>query len=282
MEAKRRIKKFKFDVDGAHVALVGEGANQQEVLLVKSAHSVPGQTPLYEVSENEIDTVEGKEVKITTSMQLFLKYFFNLYGEDAGNLAKILGYSSTDDWWAVEYGEDIQVELLKSAGEIGTTSEVVFDVIKSLYDKHNDIIIKKGKERMDEEIRKAVETALAAKEAEIQKAIADKDAELKKAMESIESLEKAVEAKDKEKLIEVIKGYSFVDDDKFVDVIFKMRKLEGFDTILVTLEKAQKAIDAAVEVSKGVDGEPAPKNDFDKSMKSVGDILKSRKAKGDK
>lgn len=283
MEAKRRIKKFNFQADGSHVALVSEGANQQEVLLMKSVHTVEGQTPLYEISEKEIETNDLRdEVKITTSMQLFLQNFFNLWREDAANLAMILGYSSNNDWFEAEYGEDIKVELLKSQGEVA--SKKLYDVIQSLEDKYGEKIKKHFEEKAmptQEEIQKsiddAIEKALKAQKKEMDDAIALKDAELEKAKSTVEELSKAVETKEKKDLTDVVKGYSFIDEaDDFVENIFKLRNLEGFNLILTTLEKAQTAIDAAVTKTVGADGEGETVN-VDKSLKTVSEILKARK-----
>lgn len=186
MEAKRRIKKFNFEADGAHVALVAKGANDQEVLLYKS-----------------VDDVTNKE--------------------------------------------------------------------------------KEEKTMVDEEIQKAVDAALAAKQVEIEKALAAKDAEIQKSRDAIAELEKAVETKDKEKLAEVIKGYSYIEDsDKFVDCLFTLRKSDSFSSILDVLEKAQKAIDAATTQTKGADGDvEVIEKGFEGQMSKVTEILKNRK-KGDK
>ena len=96
--AKRKIHKFDFSNDEAHVALVDKAANMQEVLVMKAAEP---------------------EVRITTSMRTFLEKFFNLWGDDSRILAGILGYSTEYDWEDEESYEDYiqskvdQVVLLK-------------------------------------------------------------------------------------------------------------------------------------------------------------------------
>lgn len=86
VEAKRRITKFDFSNNGAHVALVDEAANGQSVLIMKSLKA----------PEEEIKKSLDKTVTVKMNIMEFLTRWLDLYYDDAEVVASLLGYSKDD------------------------------------------------------------------------------------------------------------------------------------------------------------------------------------------
>lgn len=95
LKAKRKILEFDFETEGASVHLVsksqGGAANGFKTLITKSLST----KELPDVT-GEIVKLEKKleQIKVTMSMQEFLRKFFNLYYDDAELLTKLLGYQT--------------------------------------------------------------------------------------------------------------------------------------------------------------------------------------------
>ncbi len=83
-KATRKITNFNFESDGAHVALVDKAANQQEVLVMKSAAA----------SEKEI--TKAVEVNVKLSLLEYLTRYLYLSIDEAEEVAGLLGYSFDD------------------------------------------------------------------------------------------------------------------------------------------------------------------------------------------
>jgi Xaa-Pro aminopeptidase len=241
---KRIVKKVDFSKEGSHVAVVATPANgQEEVTVLKS---------------KDVDLKKAEEVQITTSMQTFLKTFFGLWTEDAAELAQILGYEP-QEWYWDNIGEDTTVELMKSAVEDPKENLIHKDTYENLKKARVEFNkLRKGKimpkEEKKEDLKKEKDLMV---ELEKQR---EEMAELKKALDAEKEervkLEKAALKKQKDELVELCKGYSFVEDaDKLADALFLCKSVEGFDLIQETLEKARKALKAALEGEKGTDEE---------------------------
>jgi len=274
-EAKRKIHKFNFKKNGSHVAIVDKACNLQEVLTMKA---------------------QEDEVQVTLSMKNFLKKFFDLWEEDAAILAGILGYSS--EAWQDGKKEDgtymsdeefinskiESVRLLKGANVTDTVPASVAlkveELLKQFGDKLNtsgishDVILddNKGDPKLDK-------TEIATEELLVLKAAADEVLVLKGQMEALKA---SVEAKAKTEMEDLVKGYSFITEDKQEGFVDYLLKSEGSAVVLEVLEKARDAIAASILDEDGTEGEDlgieSKETSLEKSVSLVADILKKRKA----
>lgn len=270
MKAKRRLKNFDFEKEGAHVALVGKHqggpANGYTTLVTKATHGIP------------ITFVEKADmVRVTMTIQDFLRKFFSLYYEDAEILAKILGYdTSTDE--EESYDDYIQskvdsVEIMKNLFKADDVAKALSEVTEDQFDtllkdqlmvekamsseggvsKQNVEKTKEDVPNMSEVNKEVVQKSEL--EALIEKALSPLKTELTKANETIE----AYKAKEKEQTaatrLATLKA-TVKDEDKAEKLFKSFEALtdEAFTSTVETL----KAITAASEASemfleKGVD-----------------------------
>ena len=95
------------------------------------------------------------------------------------------------------------------------------------------------------------------------------------------AIRQELDTKKKADMADVVKGYSFVTDDKKDEFVEFLLKAEKATLVLEILEKARTAISAAVvEKEAGVESDDAPvvETTVDKSDAIVSQILKNRKA----
>lgn len=278
--AKRKIHKFDFEKEGAHVALVDSAANLQTVLTMKAV------TP---------------EVNVTLSMREFLKKFFYVYDEDARILAGILGYSTEHEWDDDEsYDEYIEskvnsVVLLKN--EIPKTVpqelyeqilEIEKSVEKALESAKADSLESYIKIVKESVLDKKTKVEISAEELEVMKSSLQEMETLKAQLAEAETLKSQLAAikqeldtKKKADMTDVVKGYSFVTEDKQAELVEFLMKAEKADLVLEVLEKARTAIsEAVIEKEAGVEGDDikVEETNVDKSDAIVSQILKNRKA----
>lgn len=141
-KATRRIKKFNFEDDGAHVALVDRAANAQSVLVMKSAKA----------NEEEIQKALGKDVTVRMTIMEFLTRYLGLWYDEAEIVAGLLGYTAEDlhtfEDSATSFVDHIQeqmdsVEIQKS--ESSTKLAEALDTFKSKYlDNDSPSSVEKG------------------------------------------------------------------------------------------------------------------------------------------
>ena len=277
--AKRKIHKFDFSNDEAHVALVDKAANMQEVLVMKAAEP---------------------EVRITTSMRTFLEKFFNLWGDDSRILAGILGYSTEYDWEDDESYEDYiqskvdQVVLLKGKTISDTLPESIVKKVKEIQKSFKDTLKTSGATSLEDYIKNVKgastldKTEISTEELNVLKSTAAQIEELKKQLEQAEvykaqvaELQKAMLQKQRNDMVELVKGYSFITEDAQEKVVDFLIKSEGSDIVLQAFEKARDAITAAVvDTEKGATGGDleVETSEIEKSNSIVSKLLKSRKA----
>lgn len=273
MSKKRRVKEIDFTGDGHHCALVSRAANGESVLLMK----------------NKETKLKKQEVKITTSMKKFLETFFNLWDDEAATLASILGYD-VKDWYYDYVGEDTEIELIKSMvdeGEEVKVSKETYDLLKvarpefnklkKAYDAEKEVIMTKEK---DVDLQKSIDEAVAAALKKEKEKLTDLEKSLKDKETELTDLRKAAEKKEKDEMIELCKGYSFVEDaEVLADSLFLCKSIKGYDVILDTLEKAREAVKASLEKEIGTDEEVKVVNntDLQKSIDKTTELLKARK-----
>lgn len=278
MKAKRRLKNFNFEAEGAHVALVGKHqggpANGYTTLITKSTAGIP-----------ETFVEKADMVKVTMTIQEFLRRFFGLYYEDAEILARILGYDTENDSEVESYEDYIQskidsVEIMKSLFKAEdmtkALSEVTEDQFVSLLkdqqmienlmssevEKSQEGVSKQNVEKtkedvtlMSDENKDMIQKSEV--ESMIEKAVGELKTQLEKANETIE----AYKAKEKEQVAETRKAAlkdAVKDDEKAAELFKSFESLsdEAFETTVATLKALTASADSSeMFVEKGVDTE---------------------------
>lgn len=304
---KKRITSFDFSGPEHHVSLVsktlqGGPANNREVLLIKNTY-------------NQIEDLQKqlKDVVVTLSFQEFLNKFFNMWYDDAALLAAMLGFDVEVDDWTEEYIEEKMpsFSILKAAKEAEDIESILKDtsleemleiaLVQEKFEKallSSDAEDDEGEEE-DEEINKSSDTSkddegnknMSMTEeqiAELEKKAAQADemsermAELEKSAARLEELEKAQVELKKAEFVELVKGWSFVEEDEqeaLSKALFDVSSLEGSVTIMETLEKAAQIAKEFGEKEHGVDGEGEDVSVVEKSKSGVRAVLESRKNK---
>jgi len=281
MKAKRQLKNFDFEQEGAHVALVGKHqggpANGYTTLVTKGTKGIP------------ITFVEKADmVRVTMTIQDFLRKFFYMYYEDAEILAQILGYeTSTDGDSGIEsYDDYIQsqvdsVEIMKNLFKADDVTKALSEVTEEQFEKllEDQVLVEKAMsskeavskqtvEKIKEDVPNMSEEKTVQKaelEALIEKALSPLKVELTKANETIETYKaKELEltaatrlatlkatVKDEEKATSLAKSFANLTDEAFASTV------ETLKAIAVAGEAGE------MFTEKGVDTEleePAAKN----------------------
>lgn len=286
-DAKRKIHKFNFKSEGAHVALVDKAANLQTVLTMKAVEN---------------------EVVVSLSMRDFLEKFFNMWSDDATQLAKILGYTGdpTVEWEENDSYEDYinrkveSVQLLKGliipeqipesiALKVESLQKSVGDKLTSEgspHEAHNlEGDIKLSDVKIDKEELATLKAA--ALEVETLKSAAQEVETLKAQVAEVETLKSLVSelksekaAKAKLEMEALVKGYNFIPDADQEGVVEFLLKSEGNSVILKTLEKARDAIAESIAVEEaGVEAGEADLDEANTEKSETNDLVSSILAK---
>lgn len=178
-----------------------------------------------------------------------------------------------------------QVVLTKSINEFKESLEKATSIAAS-----DDINVNKTKTM--ENTLEITQDILKSKEiqdflaAEIAKATQAQDArieDLEKAKNKAEQerleIIKAQEEADKAQMLEVFKGYSFVEEEEAVALTEALFKSEASVLVMNTLEKAKEALTVVAGKEAGIEAEVEVNTDLEKSKSRVSEILKSRKQK---
>ena len=272
--AKRRLKNFNFEQDGAHVALVGKHqggpANGYTTLITKSTQGIP------------MSFVEKADmVKVTLTIQEFLRRFFGLYYEDAEILGRILGYNTDDEDGDIESYEDYiqskidSVEIMKSLFKAEDMTKALSEVTEEQFDTllKDQLLIEKSMSSIEGVSKQNVEKSAedvkpmivenkdmikkSELEALIEKAVSSLKTELTKANETIE----AYQAKEREQVAVTRKAAlkDAVKDEDKAELLFKSFEYltdEAFTSTVETLKALTAAADAGeMFLEKGVDTE---------------------------
>jgi len=286
--AKRRLKNFNFEQDGAHVALVGKHqggpANGYTTLVTKATEGIP-----------ESFVEKADMVRVTMSIQDFLRRFFSLYYEDAEILAGILGFdTSEDDDDTDSYQDFIQskidsVEIMKSLFKAENITKAISEVTEEQFDillkdqllvekamSSQEGVSKQNVEKTTEDVPNMSKENLdviqkSDLEALIEKAVSPLKAELTKANETIE----AFKAKEKEQ-VAITRKAALIDavkDEEKAEALFKSFESltdEAFTSTVSTLKAMTVAGDAGeMFAEKGVDTEveePAAKSNSTRTL----------------
>lgn len=260
--AKRRLKNFDFQGEGAHIALVhkdqGGAANGYNTLVMKST----GQ-----YSQEFLQ--KAAQVQVTLSFEEFLRKFFGLWHDDAEVLATLLGMQDEkpededeSDWYQNYIADQVnKFEILKSANE----AENKVDFLSQL-DEGDYLSILVNQERFE----KALKTKEASEGQEPVKKVTKKKVTTQKAT-------KAVHKEDNPTMPEPVV-------DTNAEVIAKAQYDEvqkAFDEQTVALQKAKEALahyekleKAAKEKARqdAVADALADKDEADKLFKAVAEL----------
>ncbi|QDP60450.1 MAG: hypothetical protein GOVbin1096_78 [Prokaryotic dsDNA virus sp.] len=284
-KAKRRLKNFNFEADGSHVALVGKHqggpANGYTTLITKSTEGIP-----------QAFVEKADMVRVTMTIQEFLRRFFGLYYEDAEILARILGYDTEmEDNDVTSYEEYIQskidsVEIMKSLFKAEDMTKALSEVTEEQFDKllQDQLMIEKAMSSEGEpqegvskqNVNKTKEDVTPMDENKdmiqkseveslIEKAVSELKTDLQKANETIETYK----AKEAERVAETRKALlkDAVKDEEKAEKLFKSfegMSDESFAEAVDTLKAMSAAADAGeMFTEKGADAEqeePAAKH----------------------
>jgi len=102
LPAKRRLLKFNFEEEGAHVALVSKGANGVPLLIAKSVNNLPSVSDYVKVQK------ALEQITVTLSMEEFLRKFFDMWYDDAETLVKIMGMQTEHEYWKEQNPEPME------------------------------------------------------------------------------------------------------------------------------------------------------------------------------
>jgi hypothetical protein len=282
MSNKKRITSFNFKENllsgqGAHVALVEEGANEQECLIMKAA----------------------KQVTVQLSMVEFLGKFFGMWSDDAELLAKSLGfdidtYSDSHEEYITEKaasiqflkGKDIPKELPQSLINIIKSLQDSFEVPTNTSDEETGVTNMPQSQEL-KDLLKAKEDLLKAKEdqdkqiTELLKAAKIQEEANQVTATELADLKKAKLDAIKEETLELVKGFNFVEEDQKEALVQVLMSKEGA-VVANVLEAARDLIKTAIEAEVGEDVDVEDEvEDLNKSaviVNNVKEILKKRKA----
>ena len=122
LPAKRRLLKFNFEEEGAHVALVSKGANGVPLLIAKSVNNLPSVSDYVKVQK------ALEQITVTLSMEEFLRKFFDMWYDDAETLVKLLGMQTEHEYW-----KEQNPELMKDSDWLEEKVSK-FQLMKSLHE----------------------------------------------------------------------------------------------------------------------------------------------------
>lgn len=270
--------------DLPHIALVDEGANEEEVLLMKA-----------------------KDVQVSLSMSRFLEKFFGLWCCDAEALAKLLGYEteSREDGYETSLEKDLKevVFLKQKAIDKELPEAIPYDVnakLEVLRKKLGSALDSVGASagaslndnKEENEMSKAEMSSAEAQIEEMRKAkeqLAVQIEEMRKQKEEAEAVveqfrKQAAEKREKD-LNAVLAGYTFINEELRKSLSSNLLSVseEVQEIMCKSLEAARTAVEAVV-VSEDSEATIEDTTEFKKSKvelysDSLSKILANRKAK---
>jgi hypothetical protein len=277
--ATRRINKFDFSGEGAHVAVVDAAANEQTVLVMKAA------TEDKMVDAFDMDSVSVskalEQVTVKMSMEEFLRKFFDMWHSDAEMLTKLLGFET--EWEAFE--KEINGEVTTQQGFLEERLES-FSIMKSLYDSDVQEIASSDyinivktqelfeqtptKPEKEENMTDKVIEKTEGDEVSISKS---EFADLKKSLDALQKHNDVLvterEATIEKALAGRVDEFSFVEDKEGLVALVKQMDDEAQEVIFSTLTKATEAIAAIVTEPMAIEGEAVLKAAGDKDVEAL-------------
>lgn len=275
-KAKRVITEFDFDKEGASVHLVskkqGGAANGFTTLIKKSKATAS----LPELEQVEIQK-KLEQIKVTMSMEEFLRKFFNIYYDDAELLTAMLGfqteyeaYMETEESEPYSHADYIAsklsgFEIMKSVHEGNYQDASALDIV-TILELQENLENKLNEEMMDKvSIEKSRFTELESKELDLTKALEDKQA-LEAQVEALEAeltvIKQAKVDADTAAMKARIEG--LVAEDKIETMAKSLLAMdkESADLFVASLESAKNTKEESdLFVEKSAEGEPEVKTE---------------------
>lgn len=275
-KAKRVITDFNFEEEGASVHLVskkqGGAANGFTTLIKKSNATVQ----LPEVESLDIQK-KLEQIKVTLSMEEFLRKFFNLWSDDAELLTAMLGYETEHEAYLnslEEHSEPMthadyiasklsSFEIMKSMheGERPQVSALEYVTILELQEnleKHEEMMDKVSIEKSRFAELEANETKLTT-EVELRKSL---EAQVQELTGELDTLKKAQADAEAQAMKARIEG--LVAEDKIEAMTKSLLAMdqESADLMVQTLkDSAKKVEESDLFVEKSAEGEPEVKDE---------------------
>lgn len=275
-KAKRVITEFDFEKEGASVHLVskkqGGAANGFTTLIKKSKAT----EQLPDVEQVEIQK-KLEQIKVTMSMEDFLRKFFNMYYDDAELLTAMLGfqteyesYMETEESEPYSHADYIAsklsgFEIMKSMHEGQYEDASALDIV-TILELQENLENKLKEEMMDKvSIEKSRFTELESKELDLTKALEDKQA-LEAQVEALEAelnvIKQAKVDADTAAMKARIEG--LVAEDKIETMAKSLLAMdkEAADVFVASLESAKNTKEESdLFVEKSAEGEPEIKTE---------------------
>lgn len=276
-KAKRVITEFDFESEGASVHLVskkqGGAANGFKTLIKKSNAT----DKLPDVEDVDIQK-KLEQIKVTMSMEEFLRKFFHMYYDDAELLTAMLGFQteyeaymeSEEDSEPMTYADYIasklsSFEIMKSMHEGNYENSSALDYVTVLELQEN-LENKLNEEMMDKvSIEKSLFTELEGKAAQL-----EQEVELKKALETqveeltaeLAEIKKAQVEAEAAAMKARLEG--LVADDKIETMAKSLLAMdkEAADLMIETLGASNKKVEESdLFAEKSLEGEPPEVSD---------------------
>ena len=275
-KAKRVITEFDFEKEGASVHLVSKkqgGAANGFTTLIKKSKATDS---LPELEQVEIQK-KLEQIKVTMSMEDFLRKFFNMYYDDAELLTAMLGfqteyeaYMETEESEPYSYADYIAsklsgFEIMKSMHEGQYEDASALDIV-TILELQENLENKLKEEMMDKvSIEKSRFTELESKELDLTKALEDKQA-LEAQVEALEAeltvIKQAKVDADTAAMKARIEG--LVAEDKIETMAKSLLDMdkESADLFVASLESAKNTKEESdLFVEKSAEGEPEVKTE---------------------
>jgi len=279
-KAKRNITEFNFEEEGASIHLVskkqGGAANGFKTLIKKSNAT----NKLPDVDEVGVDIQKKLEqIKVTMSMEEFLKKFFNMYYDDAELLTAMLGFETEHEAYMNSLEEDSEpmtysdyiaskldsFEIMKSMQEGNYEQASALDYV-TILELQENLENKLNEEMMDKvSIEKSLLTDLEGKaekleaQVEIQKSL---EAQVESLQGELDTIKKAQVEAEEASMKARLEGV--VAEDKIESLAKSLLAMdkEAADIMIDTLTNAQKKTEESdLFVEKSLEGEPEIKSE---------------------
>lgn len=273
-KATRKITNFNFEEEGASVHLVSKkqgGAANGFTTLIKKSNAT---AELPDVSAEEVVDIQKKleQIKVTMSMEEFLRKFFDMWYDDAELLTAMLGFKTEHEAYMESLEEDSEpmtysdyiasklssFEIMKSMheGDYSQTSALDYVTILELQEK-----LELNEEMMDKvSIEKSRFTELEGKETQL-----EQEVELKKALETqveeltaeLQTIKKAQADAEESAMKARLEGLVAEDKiDHMAKSLLAMDK-EAADLMISTLSDTKAKVEESdLFVEKSAEGEP--------------------------
>lgn len=283
-KAKRHITEFNFEEEGASVHLVSKkqgGAANGFTTLIKKSNAT---SQLPDVEDISIQK-KLEQIKVTLSMEEFLRKFFDMYYDEAELLTAMLGFETEHEAYMKTLDETSEpithadyiasklssFEIMKSMHEGERPQISALDIVTILelqenLEKHEEIMDKVSIEKSRFTELEAKETELAT-ELELRKSLEAKVEELTTELDNIKKAQADAEAVAMKARIEGLVSEEKI--EAMTKSLLAMDK-ESADLMIETLSSSAKKVEESdLFVEKSAEGEPEVKDEKDVRVNNI-------------